>query len=125
MTTPNIVAVDANDHLTGKAMTRVSKRNAEAIAEHLNMLQHTDDWAADVVMLNPDIFGAIKDGVIVVVNPRSLIYTASTKTSQLPLGLRATGTTPTAALEALATRLDEHIAECRQALITICKGVTS
>lgn len=125
MTVPNIVAVDDGRPLTGKAMAKVTKRNAEAIAEHLNMLQHTDDWAADVVTTNPDIFGAIKDGVIVVVNPRSLIYTASTKTSQLPLGLRATGATPTAALEALATRLDEHIAECRQALIAICKGVTS
>lgn len=125
MSTPNIVELPGDQFLTGKAMVKLSKRNAEAIAEHLNMLQQTDEWTAGVVMFNPDIFGAIKDGIIVVVNPRSLIYTASTKTSQLPLGLRATGTTPTAALEALATRLDEHIAECRQALITICKGVTS
>lgn len=125
MSTPNIVELPGDQFLTGKAMVKLSKRNAEAIAEHLNMLQQTDEWAVDVVMFNPDIYGAVKDGIVVTVNPRSSVYTASTKTSQLSLSLRAVGATPTAALEALATRLDEHIAECRQALITICKGVTS
>lgn len=124
MTTISTVLI-GNEYISSRDMAKLSKRNAEAIAEHLNMLQDTDGWRTELVGTKPDVYAATREGIHITMNPRTGVCSASTRTTQLSLSLRAVGTTPAAALGTLAARLDEHIAECRQALITICKGATS